>query len=133
MNLGELENRGLVDRLDTELARALGRLAVEGEKKSAVELAIALASRNVRNGHVCLPMDIEPAALWPGSALQHDSLPDPGSWSEALHASGLANDGPIVIEDGKLYLMELNPFSGADLYASNLDVIVDTVTQIASK
>jgi hypothetical protein len=35
--------------------------------------------------------------------------------------------------DGELHLLELNPFSGADLYACDRAAIVDAVTAVASR
>ncbi len=75
MNLSELRGRGLLDLLDTELARALGRAG--GERPgSPVELAVALTSRNVRNGHACLPLDIDPSTLWRGEPVEGVVVPD---------------------------------------------------------
>jgi exodeoxyribonuclease V alpha subunit len=104
MKLAELRSRGLLELLDTELARALGRAGGE-DPGSTVELAVALTSRNVRNGHACLPLDIHSAALWPGEPLEGVSLPDARSWAKALRESQLTQTGPLVLdEDGRLYL-----------------------------
>jgi exodeoxyribonuclease V alpha subunit len=103
MTLAELRGRGLLELLDTELARTLGR-ATSDSVDPSVELAIALVSRNVRSGHSCLPIDIDPTKLFPGQPLDETRLPEPRSWTEALNASGLTNDGPLVIDGGKLYL-----------------------------
>jgi len=103
VNLAELRSRGLLELLDTELARALGRAGGDTVDPS-VELAIALTSRNVRHGHACLPMDMELAALFPAESLEGAALPEPSTWTEALRRSGLTDGGPLVIDEDKLYL-----------------------------
>ena len=102
MDLGELRRRGLLELLDVELARALGR---SNNNHPAVDLAIALTSRNVRNGHSCFPISLPAAAIWPGERFAEDPLPTPDSWARILRASPLAQNGPIVIDEGRrLYL-----------------------------
>ncbi|MEM9777383.1 MAG: ATP-grasp domain-containing protein [Chloroflexota bacterium] len=39
----------------------------------------------------------------------------------------------IAESDGRLWLMELNPFSGADLYACNVEIIVNTIEHVTSE
>jgi exodeoxyribonuclease V alpha subunit len=102
MDLAELQSRGLLDLLDVELARALGRMGAGLNPE--VELAIALTSRNVRRGHTCLPLRMRPSDLWPQDAALWDALPAPGRWEEALRRSPLTR-GPLVLDDGgRLYL-----------------------------
>jgi exodeoxyribonuclease V alpha subunit len=52
--LERLEASGTFAMLDVELARTLTRLA--GERDDTVLLAVALVSRALRDGHVCLPL-----------------------------------------------------------------------------
>lgn len=91
---------GHVELLDVELARSLVRSA----PNPTVELAVALTCRNVRNGHACLPIDIDAEALFPAEVAAGLELPDPASWTEALTRSGLTTNGPLVLDSGKLYL-----------------------------
>jgi exodeoxyribonuclease V alpha subunit len=102
VDLAELQSHGLLDRLDVELARALGRMG--GSSNPEVELAIALTSRNVRRGHTCLPLGMKPLDLWTQDAALWDVLPTRGHWEEALRRSPLTR-GPLVLDDdGRLYL-----------------------------
>lgn len=103
MNVAELRHRGLVEVLDAELAHALVRVA-KGTPDPDVELAVALTSRNVRNGHSCLPIEIEASALWPSEVLPSDALPVRDAWIRSLRASPLTQDGPLVLEGERLYL-----------------------------
>lgn len=100
--LTELQSAGLLETLDVELARALGRLA--GGVVPEVELAVALASRNVRRGHTVFQIGISSAELWPQEAGAPD-LPDPKHWTQMIAESPLAEAGPIVLDRrGRLYL-----------------------------
>jgi exodeoxyribonuclease V alpha subunit len=100
--LAELQSAGLLETLDVELARALGRLA--GGVVPEVELAVALASRNVRRGHTCFPIGISAAEVWPQEARAPD-LPGAERWKRMIAESALAKAGPIVLDgSGRLYL-----------------------------
>lgn len=103
MSPSELRAAGLLDSLDEELARAL--CGVVGSNDANVALAIALVSRHVRHGHTCFPLDASPTAIWPREAGRPDALPDAEEWASALQRSGLATNGPLVIDDDRrLYL-----------------------------
>lgn len=103
MTLFELQSRGLLEQLDVQLARALGRMSRSPSPEA--ELAIALTSRNVRRGHTCFPVALSAAEIWPGDAAPPDVLPEPLRWREALARSSLTQAGPIVLDDaGRLYL-----------------------------
>jgi hypothetical protein len=86
-----LRNRYL-SPLDEHFARAVGRIG--GENRAEVLLAAALASRFVRNGHVCLDLarfarepelvgEEKIAIAWPALA----------PWLAALRASSLISSG----------------------------------------
>jgi exodeoxyribonuclease V alpha subunit len=113
---------GWLDPLDLQGARLLGDLV--GESEPTVRLALALASRQVRLGHVCLDLRATTAAPGP---LDDEGLPLPdlrwpplAAWLAALDASQLVAsvpDGaaadwpttapvPLVLEQpsGRLYL-----------------------------
>jgi exodeoxyribonuclease V alpha subunit len=103
MSLADLRERGLIDLLDLELARALGRMT--GSPNQDVELAIALTSRNVRRGHTCFPVGMSAADVWPRDAVPPDALPDTERWKDALTNSRLTQEGPLVLDSvGRLYL-----------------------------
>lgn len=103
MTIADLHARGVLELLDTELARALGAMA--DVRSPDVELAIALASRNVRRGHACLPLDIAQSDLDPGGGDPIPRLPEQDSWAAALSESGLLDDGPLVLDGRRrLYL-----------------------------
>ncbi len=103
MGLTDFESRGLLDLLDVELARALGRMA--GPTNPEVELAVALTSRNVRRGHTCFPVGTRAADIWPQDAAPPGALPDATQWKDALIKSPLTQRGPLVLDDaGRLYL-----------------------------
>ncbi len=108
--LERLEATGTFSPLDVELARALTRLS--GEPADTVALAIALVSRALREGHVCLPLS-EVA----GRPLCDDQgeptglvCPEHAPLRERLERSLLVgmNSGagrPLVLDDhGRLYL-----------------------------
>lgn len=103
MNIVELRSRGLLDLLDVELAEALARAGRSEDPDIA--LAIALTSRNVRNGHSCFPIGLRAREIWPREALPEDVLPTPSTWIETLQASALTDSGPLVLDAaGRLYL-----------------------------
>ena len=103
MDLADLRARGLVDLLDVELARSLSRAA--GATDSVVALAVALASRQVRRGHTCFPLESRETELWPEESLLPEPLPDPDRWKETLRRSALTREGPLVLDGkGRLYL-----------------------------
>lgn len=103
MLLSDYQARGLLELLDVELARILGRITED--RSAEVELAIALTSRNVRRGHACFPIGISAAEIWPAEPTATDVLPDPTHWQEALRGSRLTQGGPLVLDSaGRLYL-----------------------------
>ena len=103
MSLTDLQSQGLLDLLDVELARALGRM--ETQSDPAVDLAIALTSRSIRLGHTCFPIALRPADVWPTGAVSVESLPDPARWEDILRKSQLTRNGPLVLDGaGRLYL-----------------------------
>jgi exodeoxyribonuclease V alpha subunit len=103
MSLSEYQSLGLVELLDVELARALGRMAPDSSPE--VELAIALTSRNVRRGHSCFPVGMSAVEVWPNEPTQPDALPGTVEWKEALTQSRLTQRGPLVLDAaGRLYL-----------------------------
>lgn len=86
------------DPVDLHTAGLLGDLAGEGDP--AVRLALALASRQVRRGHVCLELPATAATPGPvdeeGRALDGLRWPDGAAWLGALEASPLV----VVLPDG---------------------------------
>lgn len=106
--IDELREAGYFSALDRELARSLGRLA--GERDPNVLLGVALASRQIRGGHVCADL-----GRFAGTPIRDDAEELGGSWPQleqwvaALAASPLVGDGsgptPLVLDDKRrLYL-----------------------------
>ena len=125
--LGEFRAAGVLEASDVHLATTSARLA--GETDPDVVLAVALAARAPRHGHVGVdlagvraqaaaePSDRPRATHAPVSAGAHEpSLaldrlpwPDPDAWLDAVRASPLVapTDGttaPIVVHAGLVYL-----------------------------
>src|SRR5262249_12346221 len=106
--LGLLRARGVLADVDWHFARAIGRIG--GDDGPAVLLAAALASRAVREGHVCfdLPRLLAGAALTDDAGLPVDcAWPELGEWTAALRASPLvaADRAPLVLDGAdRLYL-----------------------------
>ncbi len=103
MTIADLQATGVLELLDVELARALG--AMTSTVNPEVELAIALTSRNVRRGHACLPLGMAANDLASTTGEAGPVLPEQGSWANALFASELLDDGPLVLDEKqRLYL-----------------------------
>jgi len=103
MSLADLQASGLLDLLDVELGRALGRMS--GASCPEVELAVALTSRNVRRGHTCFPLGMSALDVWPRDSAPTTGLPDAARWRDALAKSPLTQRGPLVLDDAdRLYL-----------------------------
>jgi exodeoxyribonuclease V alpha subunit len=99
-DLETLHAAGILSALDVRLARTLGRIG--NEPRAEVLLAIALLSRHVTAGNVCLDLadtvalaaaGVTPTAGW--RALLADS---------PLVAPDAATAAPLVLEDTRLYL-----------------------------
>ena len=112
-SLEELRTQGEINALDQNFARTLARLA--GEERPEVILAAALASRQLRAGHV--GWDIERWVAERGEDPDAVSMdcPETRAWLQALAESPLvesvvtgaagAGDTPLVLEAGRrLYL-----------------------------
>ena len=98
-----LHRAGLVSELDVQVALGLGRMV--GEARGEALLALALASRATRAGHVCL--DLASAATWATdeAGTPHAELPSLAAWQEVLAASPLARGAsPLVLERSRVYL-----------------------------
>ncbi len=103
MTIADLRAFGVLELLDVELAQSLGAMA--GTVDTDVELAIALTSRNVRRGHVCLPLDTTSSDLDSTMREAGVELPEAGSWANALYQSKLVDGGPLVLDEKRrLYL-----------------------------
>ena len=114
ISLETLAEQGALSALDVAFARTMARLA--DESRPAVLLAVALASRAVGLGHVCLDLARLVAV---GSVVDDSGAPvglemPPGAleWAGLLRSSQLvapaladAPPRPLVIDDGnRLYL-----------------------------
>jgi exodeoxyribonuclease V alpha subunit len=113
--LNTLAARGVLSPLDRRFAAALLRVA--GETRSEIELAAALASRAVGQGHVCLDLGqvSERAALVDEAGEPvYVVWPETAAWTRALEDSALvalAGDAaasparPLILDRaGRLYL-----------------------------
>jgi exodeoxyribonuclease V alpha subunit len=110
MDLALLRRRGYFAAIDTELARSLCRTT--GEHAPELGLAIALASRQVRRGHVCADLRAfagRPVTDLDGLPLGSGVWPELGPWVDLLARSELVGDAsldrPLVLDAaGRLYL-----------------------------
>ncbi len=117
---------GVLTTADVRLARRLGRIG--GDDDPEVLLAVALALRGPRHGHVCVELDdiaghlaVEPRPWAPGSTVGDGEGAEPGTelaalpwppfgrWHACLADSPLVRSGgpgetPLVLEGGRLYL-----------------------------
>jgi exodeoxyribonuclease V alpha subunit len=115
--LAQLGAAGVLSALDLALAEELPRL-VEPVAREPVDprlkLVIALLSRHVSEGHVCLPLaELANGALAERLELTPDVLPQSSlpQWLALIHASPLAgapsntDPSPLVVDEGgRLYL-----------------------------
>ena len=108
--LARFNAAGVVAAPDVQVARRLGALV--GEHGEDVLLAVALATRAVRSGSVCLDLD-DAASFAADVETPPGELPWPetGSWRAAIEASPLvavgvegAADRPVRWVGGRLYL-----------------------------
>lgn len=108
MDLGALQESGALAAVDRQLAMALVRRA--DERSPEVALAVALASRAVRVGHVCL--DVGDVAASPPTNADGEAVDGPwpptAAWLATLAASpvvgGASDATPLVLEGDRLYL-----------------------------
>lgn len=105
--LPKLQDRGVFSPLDVSLAQGLARLV--GEKQPDVLLAIALASRALRLGHVCAHLARCAPLLDDAGQPVDIELPELASWLTTLRASPLVGTGserrPVLLgDDSRLYL-----------------------------
>lgn len=114
-SLVALRTAGVLTALDVALAQGLPRLC--GASDPRLELVIALLSRHVSEGHVCLPLDeLANGGLAQRLELAPGALPDLTlrEWQNLVRASGLAGEqgendvqatSPLVLDGaGRLYL-----------------------------
>lgn len=104
-----LRREAWLSALDVELSRALGRLVHESSED--VLFAVALASRQVRQGHVCVDLSRvagQPVVDAAGRALGSARFPELERWLAVLAGSRLVSDGsghtPLVLSGHRLYL-----------------------------
>lgn len=108
MNWREQLAAGELAFLDVHLAKTLAEIGAETNEQ--VHLAIALLSRAVRNGHVCLDLNDPVQSLRVDEAERLSiRIPPRGPWMEALEASALVGCGsgnsPLVLDNaGRLYV-----------------------------
>ncbi len=91
---------GVLDSADVHVAQRIAALAKETD--DAVALALALATRAIRGGSVCVDLTTVAAE----SDIPDLPWPDPVAWLSALRASRLLSDPPVLrlYDDRLLYL-----------------------------
>src|SRR5262249_21127586 len=91
---------GVLESADIHVAQRITALA--NETDDAVALALALATRALRGGSVCVDLTTVAA----GSGVSDLPWPDPEAWLSALRASSLLSDPPVLrlYDDRLLYL-----------------------------
>jgi exodeoxyribonuclease V alpha subunit len=107
-----LRQRGVLADLDWHFASTVTRMG--GDRRPAVQLAAALASRAVRQGHVCLdlPRLVAAGALSDEAGVPVEcAWPELDEWTAALAESPLVAPAgapdiptPLVLDAGRLYL-----------------------------
>ena len=108
--LSPLLGRGYLAPLDVHLARTLAEIG--HDERDEVLLAVALASRHLRDGNACLRLDAlagRPMLDEEGRPLDAAPAPPLAAWQEALEGSPLVTSGagvtPLVLDGrGRLYL-----------------------------
>jgi exodeoxyribonuclease V alpha subunit len=94
--LGELNRAGLLTAADVHVAGTLARLGHEQDEQ--VVLAVALATRAVREGSVCVDLsrvaELDADVAWP----------EPGPWLERVRDSALARRGVLLVDLDLVYL-----------------------------
>ena len=107
--LAELGSRGVLTPLDLQLAQTL--TALVGETSWDVKLALALVSRAVQHGHVCIEVDVlaeMPLFDAEDEPVEDVTLPPTDLLLQALRQSALTGDGstmtPLVLQGRSLYL-----------------------------
>ena len=97
----QLYEQGFLSPLDLHLARTLGRLG--NEFREEVVVAVALLSRHVAAGNVCLDLDTVASVDIPDTRID-------GDWTALLASSPLVDDGkgapttPLVLNGTRLYM-----------------------------
>jgi exodeoxyribonuclease V alpha subunit len=95
--IADLERMGVLDGTDVRLARSLCRLSGEASSEEVL-LAVALASRQVGAGHVCLDLSALPSlSVWAERSqrpVDAESLvwPDISEWRSAIAGSALVEE-----------------------------------------
>lgn len=104
-NLDQLAAIGVLNVFDCHFAKRLTNLAED--KRPEFLLATALASRGVRQGHVCIDLSQFEKGLLAGEGNEMQ-LPQLESWLKILNDSPLVGDGskttPLVLQNNRLYL-----------------------------
>jgi len=109
LSLQNLERFEIVNSLDVSLAELMCRLSPGDD--ALVQVACALASRQVRYGHVCFQIETAAERIVDersGEERAELDWPALSDWEAAFRASGLVGDGtkktPLVWSRGGLYL-----------------------------
>jgi exodeoxyribonuclease V alpha subunit len=103
----------LLAPVDEQVARGLMRLA--GEARPEVALAVAVTSRALRQGHVCLDLSRADSFATDETGAIHATFPTAREWREVLATSGLVGEArgdrrPLVLEGERLYLRRYHAY-----------------------
>jgi exodeoxyribonuclease V alpha subunit len=115
-DLDYLSGRGFFSRLDYFFAKYL--TMASGEENSLVSVSLALVSKALSQGHICLDMNDTAGIAMLFSELEANDfrveLPDSDTWITALKASSMVSENihtPLVLDkDNRLYLAKYYDF-----------------------
>ena len=116
--LAPFNEAGVLAPLDVHAAATAARLY--DEEDPSVVLAMALAVRGTRFGHVCIRLATQHDAVVVEGQEQEDidalPWPEPSTWLAAVAASAMVGDGdgdaPLVVMDDRLYLERYFAYEG---------------------
>ena len=105
--LSELVRDGVCSELDSHFARALTRIG--DDHRAEMVLAAALAHRQTRQGHTCLPLAETPERILGPEAVDAQRWPSTQRWRDVLRSSALVGGddrrAPFVLDShDRLYL-----------------------------
>lgn len=108
--LAELNAAGVLHAGDVHLAQTLAKSTEPSparpmEQRELVELAIALTARGLREGSICVDLEVEVEALAESHPI---GWPDSQEWLKVLQSDEVTRAGALVIDDGLVYLQRFH-------------------------
>ena len=105
-NIDQLHNSGFFTELDFQFARFMSRLS--GGDSAKILLAVALASRSRREGHICVDLSALAGKPLADGGANGLNCPEWPPWKKALESSpavGQPGDyRPLILDGTYLYL-----------------------------